>query len=89
MTKGHITVRVRPYPDEDGVCIAGCPALQGCVSQGATRAEALDNIRDAIELVILTRAELGRPVTLKELCATAEHEVLIDATAVAGYREGV
>jgi predicted RNase H-like HicB family nuclease len=30
------------------------------VSQGATRAEALENIRDAIELVILTRAHLSR-----------------------------
>lgn len=26
----------------------GCPALPGCWSQGATEAEALDNIRDAI-----------------------------------------
>jgi len=25
-----------------------CPALPGCVSQGATRAEALENIKDAI-----------------------------------------
>jgi predicted RNase H-like HicB family nuclease len=35
--------------DEDGVFVAACPALHGCISQGATRAEALANIRDAIK----------------------------------------
>ena len=36
------------YTDEDGVWIAECPSLPGCVSQGATRDEAVANIRDAI-----------------------------------------
>jgi predicted RNase H-like HicB family nuclease len=40
--------RVIVEQDEDGVFVAECPALPGCVSQGATRAEALANIRDAI-----------------------------------------
>jgi antitoxin HicB len=35
--------------DEDGVFIAGCPSLPGCVSQGKTREEALENIQDAIK----------------------------------------
>ncbi|MEI8012830.1 MAG: type II toxin-antitoxin system HicB family antitoxin [Candidatus Omnitrophota bacterium] len=35
-------------PDEDGIFIAGCPVLPGCISQGKTRAEALANIQDAI-----------------------------------------
>ena len=35
--------------DEDGVFVVECPTLPGCVSQGATRQEALDNIKDAIE----------------------------------------
>ena len=60
MGNKDISVRVTLYADEDGVLIAECPALPGCVSQGATRAEALENIRDAIELVILTRADLSR-----------------------------
>jgi predicted RNase H-like HicB family nuclease len=40
--------RVTVEQDEDGVFVVECPSLPGCVSQGATRAEALANIRDAI-----------------------------------------
>ncbi len=37
----------------------GCPALAaGCWSQGATRAEALANIRDAIQEVLEAKLEL-------------------------------
>ena len=41
--------RVYLEPDEDGIFIATCPALPGCVSEGRTRAEAKENIREAIE----------------------------------------
>lgn len=34
--------------DEDGVFVAECQALPGCISQGKTRAEALANIQDAM-----------------------------------------
>ncbi len=34
--------------DEDGWEVASCPTLPGCHSQGRTRQEALDNIREAI-----------------------------------------
>jgi predicted RNase H-like HicB family nuclease len=40
--------RVIIEPDEDGVFVAEVPALPGCLSQGRTRSEALENIRDAI-----------------------------------------
>jgi antitoxin HicB len=40
--------RVVIEPDEDGVFVAECPALPGCISQGKTRAEALANITDAM-----------------------------------------
>lgn len=33
---------------EDGWIVAECPALPGCVSQGKTEKEALDNIKEAI-----------------------------------------
>ena len=41
--------RVTIEPDEDGVFVAECPALPGCISQGRTRDEAMANIRDAIQ----------------------------------------
>jgi predicted RNase H-like HicB family nuclease len=33
---------------EDGWIVAECPALPGCVSQGATEQEAIENIKEAI-----------------------------------------
>ena len=42
-------LRVLIEQDEDGVFVAQCPALPGCVSQGKTRDEALKNVRDAIK----------------------------------------
>ena len=40
--------RVLIEQDEDGMFVAECPTLPGCVSQGRTRDEAIDNIKDAI-----------------------------------------
>ncbi len=55
-------VRVYLEPDEDGVVIAACPALPGCISQGRTRTEAFDNIRQAIELYLESLREHGEPI---------------------------
>ena len=46
----------------DGGYVASVPALPGCVSQGDTRAEALQNIREAIELYVEDCREAGDPV---------------------------
>lgn len=35
--------------DEDGIFVAECPSLPGCISQGKTREEVLENIQDAIK----------------------------------------
>jgi predicted RNase H-like HicB family nuclease len=51
------------YKDEDGVYIAECPAVPGCVSQGRTEAEAESNIADAIRECLAARTELGIPLT--------------------------
>ena len=51
--------------DEDGVWVAECPSIPGCVSQGDTKDEALANIREAIELCLEVRAELGMPLTVE------------------------
>ena len=51
--------------DEDGIWIVECPAIPGCVSQGKTRSEALDNIKEAIALCLEVRAEKGMPLTIE------------------------
>jgi len=56
---------VTVYQDEDGMFIAECPAVPGCVSQGKTEAEALANIRQAIRECLEVRAELGLPLTVE------------------------
>ncbi len=57
--------------DEDGVWIVECPSIPGCVSQGETREEALENVKEAIALCLEVRAEKGLPLTIE----TAEIEV--------------
>ena len=51
--------------DENGFWIVECPSIPGCVSQGATKDEALVNIREAIALCIEVRAEQGLPLTVE------------------------
>jgi predicted RNase H-like HicB family nuclease len=51
--------------DEDGVWVVECPAIPGCVSQGATKDEALENIKEAIALCLEVRAEKGIPLTIE------------------------
>src|SRR5579864_1341651 len=48
--------------EEDGGYVASVPALPGCVSQGDNRAEALNNIREAIELYVEDCRAAGDPV---------------------------
>ena len=50
--------------DEDGLYIAECPAIPGCVSQGKTEAEAQANVQDAIKQCLAVRAEMGMPLTV-------------------------
>ena len=40
--------RVVIETDEDGMHVVECPALPGCITQGATRQEAMENIEEAI-----------------------------------------
>jgi predicted RNase H-like HicB family nuclease len=53
------------YQDEDGIFIAECPSIPGCVSQGTTAEEAEENIQDAIKECLIVRAEKGLPLTVK------------------------
>jgi predicted RNase H-like HicB family nuclease len=63
----------------DGWIVAECPALPGCVSQGETREEAFVNIREAIELTLEVRKELGwsvpEPSDVMSILETTEVEL--------------
>jgi predicted RNase H-like HicB family nuclease len=48
--------------DEDGMFIVECPSIPGCVSQGKTEPEAIENIKDAIKQCLEVRAERGMPI---------------------------
>jgi antitoxin HicB len=54
--------RVYLEPDEDGIFVATCPALPGCVSQGSTRTEATENIKEAIEAYLISLRKHGDPI---------------------------
>ena len=54
--------RVIIEQDEDGMYVAEVPALPGCVSQGRIRAEAIHNIKEAIEAYVESLAAHGEPV---------------------------
>ncbi len=51
--------------DEDGVWVIECPSIPGCVSQGETKDEAIENIKDAIKVCLEVRAEKGLPLTIE------------------------
>jgi predicted RNase H-like HicB family nuclease len=61
------------YQDEDGIFIAECPEIPGCVSQGETEEEAERNVREAIKVCLAVRAEKGMPPTV----STRQVEVAI------------
>ena len=50
------------YPGEDGYWVVECPSLPGCISQGKTKEEAVQNIREAIEGYVLALQDDGLPV---------------------------
>lgn len=49
-------------PGEDGMWVAECPSLPGCVSQGSTRDDAVANIKEAIAGYVAALKEDGLPV---------------------------
>lgn len=54
--------RVKIEPDEEGVFVAEVPALPGCISQGKTRPEALENIKEAITAYLESLQKHGEPI---------------------------
>ncbi len=54
--------RVLIEQDEDGVFVAEVPSLPGCISQGHTRAEATENIKEAIALYLESLSSHNEPI---------------------------
>lgn len=57
---------------EDGWLVVECPSLPGCISQGRTIEEALENIKDAIQ---------GCLDVLGDRMAVQEHEKVVEVVA--------
>ena len=54
--------RVLIEQDEDGVFVAEVPSLPGCISQGITRTEALQNIQEAISAYLESLKAHNAPI---------------------------
>jgi len=63
-------------PDEGGFFVY-VPALPGCLSEGATREEALQNIQEAAALYIESLIAHGEPIPVGSHEASQEGEICI------------
>ncbi len=55
------------YQDEDGIFIAECEDIPGCISQGKTEIEAEKNIKEAIVECLEVRKAKGMPLTVEKI----------------------
>lgn len=56
--------RILIQQDEDGVFVAECPTLPGCISQGRTRTEAVANIQDAMSGYVVSLEKHNEPISI-------------------------
>jgi predicted RNase H-like HicB family nuclease len=54
--------RILIEQDENGVFVAECPSLPGCISQGNTRREAISNIHDAMRGYLESLKKHNEPI---------------------------
>lgn len=67
--------RILIEQDEDGIFVAECPALPGCISDGKTREEAIRNICEAMEAYIESLRKHNEPIPpsiIEEIVEVAE-----------------
>lgn len=60
-----LTYTVELEPQKEGGYTVTVPALPGCISEGDTLKEALENIQDAIEGYLYVMAKHGRKIPLE------------------------
>ena len=58
--------KIALHRDEEGVSVS-VPGLPGCWSQGATEAEAIANVRDAIHEYLAARDDLLHDAEVREV----------------------
>ncbi len=63
--------------EDDGGYVVTVPILPGCVSQGDTRAEALRNIEEAIELYVEDMRATGQSVPVEDERTYVEVNTLV------------
>lgn len=73
MKKLHFPIIIEM--DEDGCYIVSCPLFKGCHSYGETVDEALDNIREVIDICM----EETSPDELNKFIGYLELEIVQDA----------
>jgi predicted RNase H-like HicB family nuclease len=54
------------YPGEDGYYVVECPSLPGCLSQGRSKEEAIENIKEAIGVYILALQDQGLTIPVEK-----------------------
>jgi len=73
MKKIHLPIMIEI--DEDGCFIVSCPSFKGCHSYGETIDEALENIKEAIELCL----EEQEPEPVNKFVGFRELEIATNA----------
>jgi predicted RNase H-like HicB family nuclease len=72
------TFQVIVEQDEAGWYVAECPALKACYTQGKTYEEAIQNIKDVIEMCLEELKATGQPVPAQaEIISVRRVEVTV------------
>ena len=61
--------------DEDGVYVIECLNLPGCISQGKTKQEAIENIKDAIRGYLESLKKHNEEIPIKDISQITEVSV--------------
>lgn len=69
-------VILRPMEEKGGYVIE-CPALEGCISEGKTKDEALENIKEAITGYIKSLIKHNEPIPGDEEVEVSHVEVTV------------